>query len=59
MFVLQMEECSNLIGVTVSNIFPVKNYHEEIDPEDDIDVLLLRALTHIVNIANDKLAQKV
>lgn len=45
--------------VPVSHIFPVKNYHEEIDPEDDVDVLFLRALTHIVNIANDKLAQKV
>ncbi|XP_057188777.1 interferon-induced protein 44-like [Triplophysa rosa] len=55
----KMQECCNLVGVPVSHIFPVKNYHEEIDPEDDIDVLLLRALSHIVNIANDKLAQKV
>ncbi|XP_056586150.1 interferon-induced protein 44-like, partial [Triplophysa dalaica] len=55
----KMQECSNLVGVPVSHIFPVKNYHKEIDPEDGIDVLLLRALTHIVNIANDKLAQKV
>ncbi|XP_051982343.1 interferon-induced protein 44-like isoform X2 [Xyrauchen texanus] len=51
----KMEECSILIGVPMSHIFPVKNYHEEIDTASDIDVLLLRALTQIVQIANDKL----
>ncbi|XP_051559618.1 interferon-induced protein 44-like [Myxocyprinus asiaticus] len=51
----KMEECCNLIGVPMSFIFPVKNYHEEIDTENDMDVLLLRALTQIVQVANDKL----
>nr|XP_055038666.1 interferon-induced protein 44-like [Misgurnus anguillicaudatus] len=55
---VKMEECCNLVGVSMSNIFPVKNYHEEIDPDNDTDVLLLRALTQIVQIANDNLSRK-
>lgn len=49
----KMQECSNSVGVPVSHIFPVKNYHEEIDTQNDIDVLILRALTQIVQIADD------
>jgi len=41
--------------VPLSNIFPVKNYHEEIDTVDDIDALILKALEQIVYIANDRL----
>jgi len=50
-----MELCSAKIGVPLSNIFPVKNYHEEIDTEDDIDALILKALEQIVYNANDRL----
>ncbi len=57
-FVLQMQECSNLVGVPMSHIFPVKNYHEEIDTHNDIDVLILRALTQIVHIADDLLNRR-
>ncbi len=57
-FILQMQECSNLVGVPVSHIFPVKNYHEEIDTQNDMDVLILRALTEIVQIANDLLNKR-
>ncbi|XP_067261218.1 interferon-induced protein 44-like [Chanodichthys erythropterus] len=51
----KMEMCSAKTGVPMSNIFPVKNYHEETDTEDDADVLLLKALEQIVQIANDRL----
>ncbi|ROI62443.1 Interferon-induced protein 44 [Anabarilius grahami] len=51
----KMEMCSAKTGVPMTNIFPVKNYHEEIDTEDDIDVLILKALEQIVQIANDRL----
>ncbi|KAK9980575.1 hypothetical protein ABG768_000169, partial [Culter alburnus] len=51
----KMEMCSTKTGVPLSNIFPVKNYHEEIDTEDDIDVLILKALDQIVQIADDRL----
>lgn len=54
-FYYQMQECSNLLGIPVSHIFPVKNYHEEVDTVNDIDVLILKALEQIVNLANDAL----
>ncbi|XP_067289362.1 interferon-induced protein 44-like isoform X2 [Pseudorasbora parva] len=51
----KMEMCSISIGVPMNHIFPVKNYHDEIDINDDVDVLILKALDQIVNIANDRL----
>ncbi|KTF83578.1 hypothetical protein cypCar_00043040 [Cyprinus carpio] len=54
----QCKECSNSVGVPMSHIFPVKNYHEEIDTQKDVDVLILRALTQIVQIADDLLKRK-
>ncbi|TRY64405.1 hypothetical protein DNTS_017100 [Danionella cerebrum] len=54
----KMEMCSERLGVTVSNIFPVKCYHEEIDTQNDVDVLLLRAFLQIVHIANDALKMR-
>ncbi|KAK9980578.1 hypothetical protein ABG768_000172 [Culter alburnus] len=50
----KMNLCSAKIGVPLTDIFPVKNYHEEIDTEDDIDFLLLKALEQIVQIAKMK-----
>ncbi|XP_050961140.1 interferon-induced protein 44-like isoform X2 [Labeo rohita] len=38
----KMELCSAKVGVLKTNIFPVKNYHDEIDTEDDMDVLILK-----------------
>ncbi|KAL1254792.1 hypothetical protein QQF64_017021 [Cirrhinus molitorella] len=54
----KMQMCSNLVGVPMSHIFPVKNYHEEIDTKDDMDVLILRALKQIVQIADDLLIRR-
>ncbi|RXN06141.1 interferon-induced 44-like protein [Labeo rohita] len=54
----KMQQCSNSVGVPMSHIFPVKNYHEEIDTNDDMDVLILRALTQIVQIADDLLKRR-
>ncbi|XP_026060432.1 interferon-induced protein 44-like [Carassius auratus] len=51
----KMEFCSAKVGVPMSHIFPVKNYHEEIDTNDDIDVMILKAIEQIVHIANDRL----
>ncbi|XP_073722456.1 interferon-induced protein 44-like [Misgurnus anguillicaudatus] len=51
----KMEMCRDKIGVPMCNIFPVKNYHEEIETEDDVDVLILKALDQIVREANDHL----
>lgn len=51
----KMELCSAKVGVPLTNIFPVKNYHDEIDTDDDIDVLILKAFEQIVQIADDRL----
>ncbi|KAG7477857.1 hypothetical protein MATL_G00074060 [Megalops atlanticus] len=49
----QMEKCSAMLGTPMNCILPVKNYHDEIDLNNQIDELLLKALKHIVNFAND------
>uniref|UniRef100_A0A673NEF1 G domain-containing protein n=1 Tax=Sinocyclocheilus rhinocerous TaxID=307959 RepID=A0A673NEF1_9TELE len=54
----KMQQCSNSVGVPVSHIFPVRNYHEEIDTQNDMDVLIMRALTQIVHIADDLLNRR-
>nr|XP_055062651.1 interferon-induced protein 44-like [Misgurnus anguillicaudatus] len=51
----KMQTCSDSIGVTMSNIFPVKNYHEETETNPDVDVLILKALEQIVNLGNDRI----
>ncbi|KAL7845590.1 hypothetical protein AOLI_G00237820 [Acnodon oligacanthus] len=49
----KIEECSNTLGVTKNYIFPVKNYSEEITTNTGVDILILMAVTNIVNFAND------
>uniref|UniRef100_A0A673G2U8 Interferon-induced protein 44-like n=2 Tax=Sinocyclocheilus rhinocerous TaxID=307959 RepID=A0A673G2U8_9TELE len=51
----RMELCSAKVGVPVSHIFPVKNYHNEIDTNDDVDVLILKAFDQIVRSADARL----
>ncbi|XP_073722390.1 interferon-induced protein 44-like [Misgurnus anguillicaudatus] len=51
----KMQMCSDQVGVPMCNIFPVKNYHDEIDINDDVDVLILKAMDQIVYIANERL----
>lgn len=36
----------------------MKSYHKEIDTQEDIDVLILRAFADIVQVANDALEIK-
>ncbi|CAL8405070.1 unnamed protein product [Boreogadus saida] len=50
----KMEQLHNELGIPLSNIFPVKNYHEEIDLDGDIDMLILRAMRQIIQIAKDQ-----
>ncbi|XP_056322598.1 interferon-induced protein 44 [Danio aesculapii] len=54
----KMEMCSDAIGVPKNFIFPVKNYCDEIDVDDDVDVLILKAFDQIVNLANDRLRDR-
>ncbi|KAL7849488.1 hypothetical protein SRHO_G00211110 [Serrasalmus rhombeus] len=51
----KMKECSVNLTVPMNCIFPVKNYHEETQLNDEINCLMLDALTHIVNWANDSI----
>ena len=48
-----MVEFQRKLGFPLTSIFPVKNYHEEQDLNDDIDMLILRALKQMIQIAND------
>lgn len=48
-----MELFSESLGIPVKCIFPVKNYHSEIDPDDDTDTLILSALKHMINLGED------
>ncbi|KAL2086459.1 hypothetical protein ACEWY4_017518 [Coilia grayii] len=54
---LKMTECHNRLGVNLSHIYPVKNYHKEAELSDDMDVLLLTAFKNILNFANDHVAE--
>ncbi|XP_058235910.1 interferon-induced protein 44-like [Hemibagrus wyckioides] len=54
----KMKLCSHRLGIPINHIFPVKTYHEEIDTDDDMDLLILKALDQIVNIAADNLNKK-
>ncbi|XP_060731670.1 interferon-induced protein 44-like [Tachysurus vachellii] len=53
-----MEKCSYELGVTVNRIFPVLNYHDQIHMNEDINCLMLDALTQITYFANDYVLKK-
>ncbi|XP_048103539.1 uncharacterized protein LOC125297301 isoform X1 [Alosa alosa] len=54
----KMEECSELLGVPLSSIFPVKNYHEEMELDDKMDAVITHTLSHILTLANDYVSSK-
>ncbi|KAI1890305.1 hypothetical protein AGOR_G00152370 [Albula goreensis] len=49
----QIDKFSQKLGIPVNCIVPVQNYNNEIDLNNDVDTLLLSALKHIVNFADD------
>ncbi|XP_028460526.1 interferon-induced protein 44 isoform X2 [Perca flavescens] len=49
----KMEQFSVNVGIPMNCIFPVKNYHEEINLNNNIDSLILSALTNIINLGDD------
>ncbi|XP_009304423.1 interferon-induced protein 44-like [Danio rerio] len=53
----KMEFCSAEIGVPMTMIFPVKNYHNEVDTDDSVDALILKAFDQIVRSANARLSR--
>ncbi|XP_056257632.1 interferon-induced protein 44-like isoform X1 [Seriola aureovittata] len=48
-----MEELNVRLGVPLNCIFPVKNYHKEIDIDDNIDALILSSLRQMINYGED------
>ncbi|KAG7999323.1 Interferon-induced protein 44 [Nibea albiflora] len=53
----RMELLSANVGIPMNCIFPVKNYHEELQPNNDTDVLILNALTNIIKVGEAFLNQ--
>ncbi|XP_049336459.1 interferon-induced protein 44-like [Astyanax mexicanus] len=49
----KMLECQSALGVKMNCIFPVKNYHEECDINENVNCLMLHAFTRIVRWADD------
>ncbi|KAF3703240.1 Interferon-induced protein 44 Microtubule-associated protein 44 [Channa argus] len=49
----KMEQFSVNVGIPMNCIFPVKNYHEEIDLDDRVDSLILSVLRNIINFGED------
>lgn len=50
---VQMKDFSAAVGIPMNCIFPVKNYSHEIKIDDDVDVLILSALRHIIDFGED------
>uniref|UniRef100_A0A8C2PL64 Si:dkeyp-75b4.9 n=1 Tax=Cyprinus carpio TaxID=7962 RepID=A0A8C2PL64_CYPCA len=53
------QKCSSSVGVPMTCIYPVKNYHEESAINVKMDVLILDALQNIVNFANDYVEDQI
>ncbi|XP_036427328.1 interferon-induced protein 44-like [Colossoma macropomum] len=49
----KMEECSTRLGVPVNCIFPLKNYHEETNLNEELNCLMLEAFTQAVYSAHE------
>lgn len=49
----KMSEFSATVGIPMNCIFPLKNYCEEVENEEDMDTLILSALKHMLNYADD------
>ncbi|KAI4884509.1 hypothetical protein NFI96_029498 [Prochilodus magdalenae] len=49
----KMEDCHVKLGVPMNCIFPVKNYHEEVKMNSNLNCLMLEGLTQAVYSAHD------
>ncbi|KAL7873906.1 hypothetical protein SRHO_G00048760 [Serrasalmus rhombeus] len=54
----KVRECSMSLGVPENCIFPVWNYHEETEIKEEINCLMLHALTKIVHFADDYVVKR-
>jgi len=51
----KVEDYAKMFGLTRNNIWPIKNYEQEIELDDSVSILSLLALRHILNMASDQL----
>ncbi|XP_030603724.1 interferon-induced protein 44-like [Archocentrus centrarchus] len=51
----QMEKMNMILGLPMNCVFLMKNYHTEIEPDDDMDSLILSVLKKIVDRGEDYL----
>ncbi|KAM8750095.1 interferon-induced protein 44-like [Acanthopagrus schlegelii] len=49
----KMKDFSATVGIPMNCIFPIKNYSEEIDINDDVDSLILSALRRMIDFGDD------
>lgn len=49
----KLEKCCQRLGVPMSYIYPVKNYHAEQTTNTEMDILILQGMLNIVNFAKD------
>ncbi|XP_030285380.1 interferon-induced protein 44-like [Sparus aurata] len=49
----KMKDFSAAVGIPMNYIFPIKNYCEEIDINDDVDSLILSALRPMIDFGDD------
>ncbi|KAI4873967.1 hypothetical protein NFI96_030644, partial [Prochilodus magdalenae] len=49
----KMQDCSIRLGVPMNCIFPIKSYHEETKTDNNLNCLMLDAMTQAVHSAND------
>lgn len=48
-----MKQFESDVGIPLNCIFPVKNYHGEIDLDNEVDSLVLSAVRHIITAGGD------
>lgn len=48
-----MKDFSSAVGIPMNCIFPVKNYSDEIEMKDDVDILILSALRKMIDFGDD------
>ncbi|KAM4529418.1 interferon-induced protein 44-like [Fundulus diaphanus] len=51
----KMQKASASVGIPLNCMFPIRNYHEEIDLIPRVDSLILSALKHIVQYGDDSM----
>lgn len=51
-----VDKAADLFGVPRSSVIPIKNYENEMELREDINILALLALQQILNFADDYLA---